>query len=438
MNKKTALTILIIIIILALIIVGYFLFFFDTKQQGPIQDFRNFFGGIVPINQTLEPETFPESEEYTIPNQIIPRLRKISSFPVSGAGMFDRDATSTTLLINEETGVEDNQKTKETVFRFAERATGHIYETTSRDLSQKRITNTTIPKTYQSIFSNSGDSIAMVLIENNIIQTLIGKINYPDLNATNTREIPQDERNYASISGYYLLPDAYAITKSVEGDDFVFLKSIGSEITNLYKSNLNNSEDIKTLSYTLNNSEWRLKLLNKNIVALNTKPSAFSQGFLYYFNPANGSFRKKLGNTLGLMSLPSPEGDQIIYSYYDSGNIETVVYNEKTGFYTTISITTFPDDKCVWSKQNQNIVYCASPRNLIRGDWPDFWYQGRYAFNDRVVKIDTENFEASILLEANSETSENLDIINIDLSPNEDYLMFINKTDLYLWSLDIK
>jgi predicted nucleic-acid-binding Zn-ribbon protein len=56
---------------------------------------------------------------------------------------------------------------------------------------------------------------------------------------------------------------------------------------------------------------------------------------------------------------------------------------------------------------------------------------------DSFIKINTSDLTYSELMTANSETETNLDAIDLQISPSDDYLMFTNKNDLILWSLDI-
>jgi hypothetical protein len=449
MNKKTALTILVVVIIIAILIVGFFLFFKkQTEQENSIVDAaRNFFGGFFPesptTNNNLPQET--NNQNGDIVNTIIPKLRQLSNFPVAGGVMFEREATTTSLIVQEENSTSTNsvEKITELVYRFVERATGHVYETTSRDLSQKRITNTTIPKTYQTFFSNDGENLAMIYLDpQQAIEIFLGKINYPENETSTTTNIYGSEtENFANITGTFLPIDSFGFTKSQTSDDFAFLHSTdssgGGYIVNLYTGNLKTPLLNKNV-YNLNTSEWKIQILQNGTLSLNTKPSVVSEGFVYFLNPNDGLLKKRLGNTIAMSSLVSPDGEKIFYSYNDAGTTKTVLYDLNKNIYTSLNISTIVGDKCVWETKESVFVYCAIPTNLIRGDFPDAWYQGKYNFNDSLVKINTEDFSIQTLMQTNSETETNLDIINLQISPSEDYLMFMNKNDLILWSLDIK
>jgi len=454
MNKKTALTILVVILIIAILLIGFFLFFQkQSEQKNPIIDAaRNFFGGFFPSEKSGDSNVSDiNSPDVPTINNVIPRLRQISNFPVAGGVMFDRTSTSSSLLIQENlsttssaTSSNSNQKITEVVYRFVERTTGHIYETTSRDLSQKRITNTTIPKIYQAFFSGDGENLAMIYLNANAIETFLGKINYPQISTSTEAEMTTQEKkdleNFASVTGTFLPPESFAFTKAQASNDFAFLNTTdntnGGYLVNLYTGNLKTPLLNKNI-FDLNTSEWKIQILKDGTLTLNSKPSVVSEGFLYFLNPKEGILKKKLGNTTGLTSLTSPDGKKIFYSYYDAGSTKNVIYDSSKKVYTSLNLATFPGDKCVWSQKDSVTIYCAIPTNLIRGDFPDNWYQGKYALNDSLVKINTDNFTVTNLMEANSETQTNLDVINLQISPSEDYLMFMNKTDLILWSLDI-
>lgn len=454
MNKKTALTILVLVLIVAILIIGFFIFFQkQTEQKNTLTEAaRNFFGGFFPTENVdnQENQLNNDNQDTNIPNGVIPRLRQISNFPVSGGIMFERTSTTSSLLVQDtfstSTASSTNyQKNTEIVYRFVERVTGHIYETTSRDLSQKRITNTTIPKVYQAFFSNDGENLAMIYLNSDqVIETFLGKINYPELSTSTETEITnqgqEDLNNFATVKGNFLPTESFSFTKSKNSNDFAFLNTTdnanGGYLVNLYTGNLKTPLLNKNI-FDLNTSEWKIQILKDGTLTLNTKPTIVSEGFLYFLNPKEGILKKKLGNTTGLTSLTSPDGKKIFYSYYDARSTKNVIYDSNKKIYTSLNIATIAGDKCVWSQKDNINIYCAIPINLIRGDFPDNWYQGKYAFNDSLVKINTDDFTVTNLMEANSETQINLDVINLQISPSEDYLMFMNKSDLILWSLDI-
>lgn len=154
MNKKIIIIISAVAIIA--IIIGGFIFFGrqngDNSQDGvSLRDFFPF-GRTAPEDQipsptsssgdpTQTPNGFPDSTE----EQFLGRLRKISQGPTAGAMAFDR--------------------TGETIVRFVDRATGHIWESSMEFPGLTRISNTTIPKIQKAVWAGNNSVILQYLRE---------------------------------------------------------------------------------------------------------------------------------------------------------------------------------------------------------------------------------------------------------------------------------
>ena len=160
MTRKNAIIIIIITLLIALGVVLYLTFFIGGDNDSGLNNENDESGVNTFFPTTNDSNVSGDGGEGTPQNNFqvsIPSLRQLSNVPISGFVLFEREIETTSLLFEEEV-VEDieEEDTTETVFRFIERSTGNIYETTARDLSTKRITNTTIPKIYESIFTDDG------------------------------------------------------------------------------------------------------------------------------------------------------------------------------------------------------------------------------------------------------------------------------------------
>ena len=91
-------------------------------------------------------------------------------------------------------------------------------------------------------------------------------------------------------------------------------------------------------------------------------------------------------------------------------------------------------EKCVWSNEDKQKVYCSVPKNFKNRDFPDNWYQGRVNFSDNIWTVDTDTVgQTSLSLKLEEESGEKIDATRLFLGNNEDYLYFTNKTDGSLW-----
>jgi len=124
----------------------------------------------------------------------------------------------------------------------------------------------------------------------------------------------------------------------------------------------------------------------------------------------------------------------MLISEYANNSILTSIYDTKTGETKVLDIKTLAE-KCVWSKKNINTIYCAVPQYLGARKYPDEWYQGIVSFTDAIYKIDLDTNTTSVFDSLSSDTT--FDIKDMQLSEQEEYLVFQNKKNLSLWSLDI-
>ena len=95
-------------------------------------------------------------------------------------------------------------------------------------------------------------------------------------------------------------------------------------------------------------------------------------------------------------------------------------------------------EKCIWSEKNSSIIYCGVSSFIPRGDDLDAWYKGLTSFSDSVWMIDIETQTATVLVDPTEKAGEEFDLIKPVLSPDEEYLLFINKRDSTLWQLKLK
>ncbi len=156
---------------------------------------------------------------------------------------------------------------------------------------------------------------------------------------------------------------------------------------------------------------------------------------MYFVDPTTGAVRKILGNIPGLSAFSDPDGLQVIYlEQTDSAKLS--VLDRKTGGSRSLTPATFPE-KCTWSKKDKNIVYCAVPREFLDGLALTAWYKGYISYTDDIWKYDIKNNTSVILENLPNDAGNQIDLIKPILSENEQYLIFINKIDNSLWSLDL-
>lgn len=447
MKKQTALIIFLIVILLAGLFVIYLLFFTKNEDASFLGETRNrIFGSFFPTDDSVDETGNNIRTEGTLPetNRTIPRLRKIYSEPTAGAIIFDREVVVSDFIIKEDgTQEEKSTTTNETAIRFIDRATGNLFETTSTNLTINRLTNTTIPQVYEALFSADANSVILTSLNSGSLESFVATY-VPKEEATSTLVGLNSEEslveNFGSLEGFYLPFNAFGLSLSPDRNAYVFLLTTDDvsfgEKTTLYTGTFTEKDGVKHQLFTYN-SNWIINWVGENTIAYNTKASQASFGYLYFLNLNSGSFEKKIGDYIGLNSLVNNNLSKALFSQSGNG-FNMRVYDFENNSFSFVDYASLPNEKCVWSKIDLGIAYCAIPENIPNASYPDAWYLGLVSFNDSVVKIDTENNnQAEVLMLYNSESNEDLDMFNLSLSPKEDYLLFQNKNDLSLWSLDL-
>ena len=441
MSKSKLIILIVIILSVGLgILSGVYFYTKKTGQTGQIsQGDKTIFGGVGGVRKDLPtdntnnvptPEPTTEKPVSTTTPKADP-LRMIASGPISGADFVIRDIVATS-SVGSTTATSSSKKItkpkvlgQEEKIRYIERGTGRVFETSSSTIAVNRITNSTYTRLVESFFDKKGNSVLMrdLLGNSDVIETRLGT---PTLETTTSTEM--------SLKTKLLPYNLYSVAMSPEKDSFVWYveqKGVGSSIntsrldgtgiTNLYKSPFR---------------EWLLSWPLTNTIVLNTKPSAHSEGFAYSINTKTKAFKRITGGQKGLTTLMSPDGSNVLVGEAIDGTMKLSVLNLKTNSYTEVHASILPE-KCVWSKLEKNVIFCAASESIVYAPYPDAWYQGLVFFDDNIWKINTATQENYLLYTIKSSVKGGLDATNLSLDKNEDYLLFTNKKDLSLWGLEI-
>ena len=173
-------------------------------------------------------------------------------------------------------------------------------------------------------------------------------------------------------------------------------------------------------------------------VAFSTAPSGIVQGttFVKTIGEQSSGLTKIISDAFGLTIKYSPDGTMLLYSQTDQfGHSPTLYLIKNGGIAENLSLNSL-SDKCAFS--NQNSVYCAIP-SVINGSLvlPDDFYKNIADFSDVFFKIDIVGKKNFIVMNP-ADLKYDFNVSDLIISPNEDYLIFINKKDGLLYSVKIK
>ena len=407
---KKVIIILIIPIIIG--IIGYFTFsfFFGEEKIQSVNELSTFFpfeeSGGFDENGDFSTTKSPSDTEIPSVNSI-PILRQITNTPIAGAIIFPVE-------VGEQVEGEIENYSN---IRYIEKATGHIYETTTNSLTQSRISNTTIPKIQESIWLDSQSLIIRYLDDNDIIKTF-------------SAELVIDDLGDQKLEGVFLQDDVKEIIKF--GKKIFYLLDGGKGSIGVISDKDNEN---KKIIFESPLEEWLLTNTDNKYINFTTKPEITTAGFSFLFNTETGSFNKIIGDKSNLSTLINKSFD-VLYSEYGKLGPKLYVYNNEEKTNIEIYIQTFPE-KCVWDKEG-TYLYCGVPIEELSNYDLTKWYKGLTSFSDDIWKINTETNMAEFLISPREFGVGDIDIMNPILNEDGNYLLFTNKKDYSLWGLRLK
>ncbi|MSR87804.1 MAG: hypothetical protein EXS69_01390 [Candidatus Zambryskibacteria bacterium] len=348
------------------------------------------------------------------------KLFRISNTPVAGFVAFNTPQTNS------------KQGSTNTVVRYIDRATGHIFDaiipsaTTTGVIQKTRITNNTLPKIYEAHFRSDGGMVLLRALrgDSDTIDNLTLALTAPKATSASTSS-PQVTNEFYSISATNMRGSIDSVAPGAGNTLYYTLTDTGAVVSSTFVGT-----ELKTL-FTSAFTNWRLARLGAGIM-LYTKASASTPGYAY--SVSGGTLTKLLGPLNGLTAIGNSNGKKILYSYTENNTTKLFSKDLARGDSLEILPATI-SEKCAWSAREANSFFCGTPISSMISTEPDEWYQGKTHFSDYIWKFDTNSEIAQLILNPKTNFDLEFDIYEPKLSPNEDYMIFINKRDLTLWGV---
>jgi len=342
----------------------------------------------------------------------LPKLRLISADPVAG---FIASSTSGS----------------STIIRYVERGRGHVYETKTDGAEVNKIINKTAPNVYEATWLQNGKDYLIRYMENDDVKE---KISSRIVSLEKARTSSTSESLYNSRV-VYIEDGADSIVPSNDLKDPSFLYSLSDASgVNLYKNNIQLSKVEKIFSTPY--KYWNVFWPEKDTLLMANKPSAYGPGHSYSYNLTNKTLTPIVSGT-ALEILPNKNNLNLAFSEIKNGRYILSVIDTKTGKISETPLQTMAS-KCVWGNRDSLTIYCAVPIEFPSGIYPEDWFRGLVGLNDKIWKYDIETDAIDIVGNPRELSGRSIDVINMSIDPKDQYLLFQNKDDLSLWSLEIK
>lgn len=173
-------------------------------------------------------------------------------------------------------------------------------------------------------------------------------------------------------------------------------------------------------------------------IFLREKPSGLVQSSLYSLSTLTKTFTKVIADIYGFSVKWSADGKKLLYSQTTpNGKIIGIYTADRSGSNQKSANVLTLAEKCVWS-QDSRIIYCAVPKNIENANvLPDDFYKGTFFSDDDFWKVNIETGEKIKVLD-DSEITEIYNATDLLLSPQESYLLFVNKKNGLLYSIKLQ
>jgi len=304
--------------------------------------------------------------------------------------------------------------------RMVNRSNGNIYEKATKIEESKTITLSSIPRVYESYFSGDRKFVLIRYLREDGIENYVAELKNPDF-----------DTGIFELAGRLLPKEISFVSPLSNNQKIIYLikENNGSSLVS-YDFKTDQSRKIWSSKF----SDWMPAWPEENLVLLTDRSSGLVATNSYLLDVRNNSLKKVISNTFGLTTNISPNGKKIIFSSYESNQLKTKILDVPTGVIKDFTPITLPE-KCVWSKDSSS-VYCGAPSNIPSGVYPDDWYKGETLFRDTIWQTDIESLLSRVLIDS-ARLNYPVDIIDPKINDKEDYFIFVNKHDNFLYGIDL-
>lgn len=286
---------------------------------------------------------------------------------------------------------------------------------------------------YQSVWNKNATAFVGSVLDDadSPISTLYAELKpQPTSNSTSSpasvtpfvlkgKNLPED------VIGYAISPEKNKL--------FMLINESGNGVG--YISNLDGSSMTQIFSTPLTqvNVDWP----EDNTIAITTKATANEEGYLYLVNVKTGAWKKAAGPLFGLSAKVSHDAKYAIVSSTNTdGTIATSMYTISSNSSVDAVIRTLAD-KCTWGNFYKELVYCAVPTQPADAIYPDDWNKGLVSFTDKIWQVNATTGEVHLVSSIVDQSDRVIDAYDIGLDEKDNYLVFMNKNDLSLWSINL-
>lgn len=330
------------------------------------------------------------------------KIFKLSDGPVAGATFVEASRPTTTLA------------------RFIMADNGHAFDLMidTQGAVPKALSNTTIPGALSAQWA--GTSAVLQYLDNSTPKTVY--INLPAPNAS------------SSLSRLTFYPDGIvSLAIAPKGDAVAYLLRTSTGITG-YTSKPDGTAGKKL--FTLPLSQVELRWPAEGTLLAYSSASAGVPGIAFAIDAKSGVVTP-LVYGLGLTATADTAFAHILYQTTDGNVVRTFSHSVSSGVDQALSFSPLPE-QCVPSSQSI-IMLCAASLVALPTDYLDLWHQGAANAVDSLFAYNLAAGTSTLLATpGSSDGGVSTDMLQIAVSPDGRYALYISKQDRSLWGVRLQ
>lgn len=338
------------------------------------------------------------------------KIFKISDGPVAGAA-FSQEGRPTT-----------------TVARFVMQHNGHVLDLAldSPGSVSRAVSNTTIP---------GGAHVEWVMQNTSGRTAAAGAlVQYLDQNTIKTVSLAfastVEDGGVAPVRIQFLPNNIISLAVSPDGTSLTYLLASQSG-SDGYISRSDGTNPRKVFSLPL--SQITLSWPSPTTILATTKAATGVAGVAFSINTSSGTVAPIL-YALGLTTTADAGFAHVVYQSSSLESRVSYVHNTRTNLDRPLSFDPMPD-KCIWSRLQQSTMYCAMPLMYLPPNYVELWHQGAASVADSIVAYNLITGQTTVVAAPGADGGVPSDILQMALSADEKYLLFVKKGDRSLWGV---
>jgi hypothetical protein len=345
------------------------------------------------------------------------KIFKISDGPVAGA-TFMQDGRPTT-----------------TMARFVMQQNGHAFDLAidSPGSVARAASNTTIPGAHQVVWEMQTAASRQVAagavlqyVDSGVIKTVA--LIFPQASTTASSSVR------APVRVQFLSDNIRSLASSPDGLSLAYL--VGTQTgSDGYVARYDGTNPRKLFSLPL--SQVTISWPSGGVILAVSKPATGVPGIAFSVNTTSGAVSPIL-YAQGLTATADLGFNHVVYQSATTESRLSFTHDTKSNIDRTLSFDPIPE-KCVWSRLEASLMYCAVPLSYTAPSYVDLWHKGASSAADSVVAYNLLTGQTTIMATpGGTEGGVASDIMQMALSADEKYLLYVSKGTRSLWGVRLR